>query len=252
VLTGDLHDNPLRLARVVKAAGMDGQVGTQPAHLTLHELIHGEKLTNGMDFSYRVLARVAALKAAHPEHVHTLLANHELAQAMRTTIVKEGVLVVEAFDEALSYAFGERASEVSGAVTRFVMSMPLALRVRADNGNILCAHSLPGPEVMDAFDATVIDRDLGEDDYTPRRGSAHLMVWGRGHTPEQLAALGRLWNVSLFVLGHEHAESGAMAIGPNAIVLNSDHERGVFVDVSASTGLAPSEMLAAVRPLDDR
>ncbi|MFN7020013.1 MAG: hypothetical protein ACK4WH_01630 [Phycisphaerales bacterium] len=253
VLTGDLHDNPLHMARVVRAAGMDEPgSGVAPAHLTLHELIHGDRLGNGMDFSYRVLVRAALLKAAFPPRVHTLLANHELAQAMRTAIVKDGVLVVEAFDHAVEYVFGGRAGEVRRAVEGFIFSMPLALRVvRGGLGDILCAHSLPGPEVMGIFDPTVLERPMEASDLVPRRGSAHLMVWGRGHSPEQLETLARRWGVSMFVLGHEHAEAGALALPPNALVLNSDHERGVMVVVDPGEVRGVEDLLGSACPLSE-
>ncbi len=250
VLTGDLHDNPLHLARVVRAAALEGQ---SPAHLTLHELIHGERQGNGMDFSYRVLTRVAALKAAHPEYVHTLLANHELAQALGTTIAKDGVRVVEAFNEAVDYVFGAQASNVREAVTDFVRSMPIALRVRRDDGaDILCAHSLPAPELMDRFDPTIIERDLDDADYMPRQGAAHLMIWGRGHTPAQLSQLAERWSIGLFVLGHEHAEDGIYAVEPNTVVLNSDHARGAYLDLDARADLRLDSVLTRARSLAER
>ncbi|MEM9374222.1 MAG: hypothetical protein AAGA55_11315, partial [Planctomycetota bacterium] len=37
VATGDIHDNPDHFDRVIAAAGLDTR---QPAHITLHELIH--------------------------------------------------------------------------------------------------------------------------------------------------------------------------------------------------------------------
>src|ERR1043165_7136306 len=63
IATGDLHDNALHLSRLVEAAGM-GERGTakqrdsetgSPRHLVLHEIIHSDRLLNGMDFSYRAL-----------------------------------------------------------------------------------------------------------------------------------------------------------------------------------------------------
>ena len=36
-------------------------------------------------------------------------------------------------------------------------------------------------------------RDLTDDDYVPRQGSAHLMVWGRGYDSEQLEDLVERW-----------------------------------------------------------
>lgn len=253
VLTGDLHDHPLHLARLVRAAGLDGAyLEIEPAHLTLHELIHGELQGNGLDFSYRMLTRVAALKATHPEHVHTLLANHELAQALGTTIAKDGVRVVEAFNEALDFVFADRAPAVRASVTEFVRSMPLALRLQrpeAPGADVLCAHSLPAPELMDRFDPAVLERDLAEADYTPRQGSAHLLIWGRGHTPEQLTALAERWGVALFVLGHEHAPSGAEVVPPNAVVLNSDHAAGVSLELTSAGPFDPTSLRNLVSPL---
>lgn len=250
IATGDLHDNPLHLARVVRAAGLDGQAPPERrAHLTLHELIHSDNLMNGMDFSHRALARVAALKAAHPEFVHTLLANHELAQVAGMGIVKNGVRVVEAFNEGLEYAFGEDAPRVDGAIREFVMSMPLALRCRTPRGDILCAHSIPGTAVMGRFDPSVLNRELAEADYEPRTGAAHLMVWGRHYDAEQVEDLVERWGVNLFILGHEHAENGVEFRPPNVLVLNSDHERGVYLPIDLSDPPRAEEGVGMVVPL---
>ncbi len=243
IATGDLHDNPLHLARLVRAAGVDGaweaRQGTRlgepgypegPCHITLHELIHGDRLVNGLDYSYRVLTRVAAMKAAFPERVHVLLANHEIAQLSGTAVAKEGVRCNEAFDEALDAAFGDRSGEVRSSLNAFLTSLPLAVRFRCSelDQDVLCAHSLPAPEMMSSFDLGALDRDLTPEDFTKRTGAARAMTWGRGHTPEQIADLSRRWNVRLFVLGHEKAEEGFTVVSPEAIVLNSDHERGVY------------------------
>lgn len=230
VATGDLHDNPVHFQRVVEIAGLDGECDAPPAHLTLHELIHGENLHDGMDPSYRVLVRAAALKAANPENVHVLLANHELSQIAGRGVIKNGVNCVKAFNQAVEYVFGEEGTpEVMDALGAFIRSMPLALRCTptgATAGDILCAHSLPGDSDMEAFDASIIERPLTEADYQPRTGSAHLMTWGRGQSPATLATLAARWNVALFILGHEKADDGWLRMDPNTLILNSDHPRG--------------------------
>jgi hypothetical protein len=254
IATGDLHDNPLHLARLVRAAGIDeaweaktgarlgepgypGELGYPrepgypgPCHLTLHELIHGDRLVNGLDYSYRVLVRAAAMKAAFPDRVHVLLANHEIAQLSGTAVAKDGVRCNEAFDEAIDVAFGDRSGEVRSFIHVFLTSLPLAVRFRCAglDGDVLCAHSLPAPEMMGSFDLGALDRELTPEDFTKRTGAARAMTWGRGHTAEQIAELARRWNVRLFALGHEKAEEGATVLSPQAIVLNSDHERGVY------------------------
>jgi hypothetical protein len=287
IATGDLHDNPLHFARLVAAAGMDTEArhgGTQaerhggteaqrheaehpaqvaplptsvppclrasvPTHLVLHEIIHSDRLMNGMDFSYRALARVAALKAAHPERVHTLLANHELSQVFGAGIIKDGVRVVDAFNDAVDYAFGDDAPSVNDAIRQFILSMPLALRCVCPGGDILVAHSLPATALMERFDASVLSRDLTDADYEPRKGAAHLMVWGRGYDAEQIEDLVERWGINLFILGHEKAENGVKLIPPAAIVLNSDHDRGVYLPIDLSNPPRAEQAVGMVVPL---
>lgn len=259
--TGDLHDNPMHLQRLMDLSGFEGharpdhQPGNEqsawvaPVHLTLHEVIHSDRLMNGMDFSYRAIARVAAVKRDHPEHVHTLLANHELAQVVGAGIVKNGIRVVEAFNAGVEYVFGDEAGRVNEAINDFVRSMALALRARTTRGDILCAHSLPGVSMMQRFDPTILSRELVDDDYTPRQGSAHLMVWGRGYDAEQLEDLVERWGVDMFVLGHEHVPGGVELRPPNAIVLNSDHDEGVYLPIDLSNPPKPHKAPEGVLPL---
>jgi len=242
IATGDLHDNPIHFSALASMCGFDQPEASDDdpdlPHLTLHEVIHSDRLIGGIDMSHRALGRVADLKRRFPRHVHTLLANHELSQIIGAGIVKDGIRVVEAFDAGLEHAFGEDAPEVARAIDRFIRSMPLALRVSSPPGHragdLLCAHSLPGPAMMGRFDATILSRDLEQYDYAPRQGSAHLMVWGRGYDAEQLEDLVERWGVNLFILGHEHAEQGVRVVEPNAVILNSDHERGVFLPIDLS------------------
>lgn len=249
IATGDLHDNPLHFARVLQLARLDAATAEAPRHVTLHEVIHGESPL-GMDFSYRALLRVAAVKREHPEFAHTLLANHELSQIVGAGIVKDGVRVVDAFNEGVEHVFGDDAARVLDAIGDFIRSMPLALVSRtADGRGVLCAHSLPSPGMMEKFDATVLERELIESDYEPRVGAAHQMVWGRKQTSEQLASLAARWRVSLFLLGHQKAENGWEIMAPNAVILNSDHARGVALRIDLSDPPSPMEAVGSLAPL---
>lgn len=245
IATGDLHDHPLHLARLVTAAGMhEASVAESATHLTLHELIHGERLVNGMDYSYRVLTRVAALKRAFPERCHVLLANHEIAQLTGSAVAKNGVRCNDAFDEAIEASFGDGASRVREAVRAFLRALPLGVRFEreASLGAIMCAHSLPAPELIERFDEGVVGRPLTDEDFVARKGAAHLMTWGRGHSAADVERLASAWGVRLFVLGHEHVEHGAAAIGDKALVLNSDHERGVYVQIDLMKAATAGEL----------
>lgn len=246
IATGDLHDNPGHFEKVVGAAGMGPQGTGGICHLVLQEIIHPDRLFNGMDMSYRALAKAAALKTLHPEHVHVLLGNHELAQICGSGIVKDGVRVVEAFNAGLEYVFGARTEDVARAIAGFVRAMPLALRCVTTRGDILCAHSVPNAAMMNRFDPTILSRELTEADYEPRRGSAHMMVWGRGYDAELLEDLVERWGVNMFILGHEKVDEGAKLILPNAVVLNSDHARGVYLPIDLSDPPTPEEAVARV------
>ena len=259
IATGDLHDNPVNFHKLVLAAGMTlnepGMEGdaetTAPhlCHLTLHEIIHSDRLMNGMDMSYRALVRVADLKARYPKHVHTLLGNHELAQFNNSTILKDGVKSVDVFNDGVAFAFGEDAPRVNDALRAFIRSMPVALECHTPRGTILCAHSLPPPASMARFDTTILKRDLTDDDYAPRTGSLHLMTWGRGYDADGLEDLVERWGVYLFILGHEHAEDGVRFVPPNAIVLASDHERGAYLPIELLHPPTPEEAVRAARSL---
>jgi len=232
IASGDLHDSRAHFEKLVNAAGLgESDPPEGRAHLTLHEIIHAEPEPGKPDLSYIALTRVAKLKARHPEHVHTLLANHELAQVCGSVITKRGVPVVREFDRGLDLAFGDEAPRVRWAIEGFVRSMPLALRCVCPQGDILCAHSLPGPAMMGRFDPAVLRRELTERDLEPITGSAFMMVWGRGHDEELLEDLTEAWGVNLFILGHEHAEEGHLLIEPNALVLSSDHHNGVYLPI---------------------
>ena len=132
--------------------------------------------------------------------------------------------------------------------------MPLALRChcstpRGGGFDVLCAHSLPNPAMMQRFDPTVLSRDLTEDDLAPRQGAAHLMVWGRGYDADLLEDLVERWGVNWFILGHEHAEHGVAFVPPNAVILNSDHERGVYLPLDLANMPGPEAAMELVKRL---
>ncbi len=240
--TGDLHDNPMHFQKVVDLA----QLAAGPdQHVVLQELIHGERTMNGLDLSYRMLTKVAKLVLDHPGQVHPLLANHELAQMAGHSVSKGGGCMTARFHEGLDYVFGDDTDEVFDALKTFVLSMPLA--ARTEHG-IFCSHSLPGPAMMSRFDLDIIDRALVSEDYEALVGSAWMMVWGRGHTAEQMEAIAERWGVSLFLLGHAFVENGIEMGGPRTILMNTDHERGAVlpIDLDGPVPTAESAMFSVL------
>jgi len=241
--TGDLHDNADNLARLVKLAKLDH---SNAHHLILQEIIHGERLINGMDFSYRMVARVARLVVTYPGQVHPVLANHELSQMTDVRISKGAGENNELFESALEHVFGDAWTDIEQAVNRFVRAMPLAV---VSEGGVCCAHSLPNSRMMKHFDIDVLDRELTEDDYHGPHGSAYLMVWGRRYSKQQVERLAEAWNVELFCLGHQYTEVGIEQQGPRVIVINSDHERATALPIDLADVLTPEEALLNAIPL---
>jgi hypothetical protein len=243
LVAGDLHDHRVNFEKIVRLANLANKPGNQ---LVLQELIHGEKLVNGLDLSYRTSAQAAAMQIAFPNRVHVLLSNHELAQINGEEISKHGVSSIEAFHAGLEYVFGDEAERVHEAFAAWVRSLPLA--VRTDTG-LLIAHSLPATRKRETFDPAVLSRPLTDDDLAAPNGSAHLMVWGRTFGQAWVDDLATLWDVGLFVLGHQHADMGYELLGETVMVLASDHEHGVALPINLVQPYTRTQLTDAILPL---
>jgi len=239
IATGDLHDHAQNFHAVTRLAKLHK---SEDRHVVLQETIHGEHLINGMDLSYRILTRVAELAVRHPGQVHHVLSNHELAQMNGEGILKDGVSVVEAFNEGIEHVFGNDAENVEDAIAAYIRSLPLA--VRTSNG-VMIAHSLPSPRAREEFDTGVLERDLTDEDLLGPTGDAYLMTWGRGLTQKWADELGDAWGVSVFVLGHQHAEMGWEEYGQSMLVINSDHAHGVAVPIDLSKQYTRDDLIDA-------
>ena len=243
VATGDLHDNTFHLQKIVSVAALDA---SEDHHVVLHEMVHGDRLVNGMDFSYRMLVRVAELVVRYPDQVHPILANHELAQMTGRGVSKGAGNSVELFADALDFVFGENSGVVTDAINRFIRSMALAV---VSDGGVLCAHSLPAAAQMSHFDVDVLDRVLADADYDAPHGAVYLMTWGRRFEDEQVEQLARRWNVKLFVLGHAHVETGIEVQGPRVVILNSDHDRATVLPIDLAQVPEADEAFMYALPL---
>lgn len=239
LFSGDIHDYPGHLEAIVRLAELEA---SEQNHVILHELIHGDRLLDGMDLSYRNLATVAALVARHPGQVHPMLANHELAQCFRIAVSKGGGDQVAMFDAGLDYVFSDRSEEVATAIRDFVLALPLA--VRAANG-VWCMHSIPSNRECDA---ALFDRSLVEADYRGPGGGAWNVVWGRQQAPDHVRLLLDRFGARLFLVGHCHAEMGIESPADGLVVVNSDHERGavVSIDLAAPAPTAKEVVASAI------
>ena len=219
-MTGDLHDHTPNFQRCLKL----GQLDASPEHfLILHEVIHGKNLVNNTDLSIRLQLAVCEAIVDHPGQIYSFLSNHDLAQVRQTHILKSGgASVIEAFDDGLTYLYGDRADDVTKAYQSYILSLPLA--VRCANG-VLCAHSLPSPRRLASFDVHILNRSLVDADYE-KNGSAYDMVWGRNQNDQVAATLGEAWRTQQFVLGHQPTDDGWQTRGDRILILDSQHAHG--------------------------
>ncbi|MHC4948645.1 MAG: metallophosphoesterase [Planctomycetota bacterium] len=243
VVTGDLHDNMGHLAKILTLARLRE---SPDHHVLLHELIHGDKLVNGLDFSHQMLAKTAELVLKYPGQVHPLLANHELAQMVGKEVDKLASHRVKLFDQALEFVFGPGWGAVRDAIHNFIRAMPLAL---VTDSGLLCAHSLPSRKVMRRFDLNILDRDLRPCDYVGPGGSAYEMVRGRDYSEKSVTQLAMRWQVKLFCLGHQHVAEGAEPHGGNVVVLNSDHAKGAVLPIDLASIPTAEGAMRRVVPL---
>lgn len=243
LVTGDLHDHRINLRKIINFADLSHRADR---HLVMQELIHGPRLINGMDLSYRTSAQVAELQLQYPGRVHVLLGNHELSQIGGVDIAKHGISVVDAFHEGLNYVFGDDGPRVHDAFERWVKSNLLA--VRCDNG-VMCSHSLPTARKKQLFDPHVIERIPTDIDRTMPNGSAHLLVWGRHIDADWAEELADVWDVEQFVLGHQPADMGYEEQGENMLILASDHEHGAALPVDLSKRYTRDKLTEQIIPL---
>ncbi len=249
-VTGDLHDHTLNYRRILRAAGLDHPAANGHDQVLLQEVIHGPDQINGMDLSVRMLARCADLKRRFPQRVVVLQSNHELAQLRGERIAKEGVSVVEAFEQGINFLYGDQAPDVRDAMHGYLQALPLAARTHPADGRpgVLMTHSLPAPKHIEEFDPGVLDRDTTDTDLSPG-GSAYALVWGRYHNLKVTGELAEAWGVGALVVGHQPADVGWKAVAENTLILASDHGHGQALPLDAYQHYTRDELIAALVPL---
>lgn len=224
IASGDIHGVRTSMTKIVSRFN-----STQKPFLIFQEIIHGPLDPNGFDRSSELLLRAARLKIQHPDRVHFVLGNHDLAQFTGGEITKEGRGVCEGFKDSIKNEFGEGAYEVYSAIMKFFRALPLA--VKFDNG-VMIAHSLPSPNRMKFFNSAVLDNPPTEDDLK-RGGAVYELVWGRDQAPQQLDELAKTFGAEFFLLGHRHINEGLLAIPPRAVAINSNASGGCIVEFDA-------------------
>jgi len=243
IMTGDLHDHERNYQKLLRLADLENQ---RDNYLIIHELVHrGHYATPNICHSYNLVARAAALKAKFPDQVHYLMGNHEMAQASRIEVLKNGQKMVQAVEDGAKEAFGADAEKVLEALDTFLLSLPIA--VRTEN-RIWLSHSLPSPRHTKTFDHSIFEEPLTMDMLLDDV-SLRALVWDRKHTDTSLNELCRHWAVDHFIIGHQAQEAGYCRALDQMLILASDHNHGHYLAFDLGEEYSHEALFALVKPI---
>jgi hypothetical protein len=147
--------------------------------------------------------------------------------------------------DAMKREFDDEYESVYLALKQYLLSEPLA--VRCPN-RIWASHSLPPNPYADSFDVTIFQRHSLVSDMT-RPNPAYLLTWGRRHSEQALAKLTQLFDVDVFILGHQPHDKGWFRGGKNMIILASDHNHGCLISFDLAQSYTADELIDRIVPL---
>jgi len=243
IVTGDIHGHRRNFERIVSYADL---ANNPQRHVLLQEIIHGgPEDADGGCLSYKLLLDAVRYKLEFPHQVHTILGNHDTAFINNSEVMKNGKEMNRSMNIAIANEFSEASDKVSLALQQFLFSQPLA--VRTEN-RIWMSHSLPADRYAEKFDPEIINRRLKINDIV-RPGSAYLLTWGRRHSQELLDKLAEVFDVDLFILGHQPQEQGWHKAATNLIIVASDHNHGTLLPIDLARTSTPDELVDSIVPL---
>jgi hypothetical protein len=210
MITADVHGHRQNFNAIVKRAALEEH---SRRHLVMQEVCHGGPVyaSNGGCMSYTLLEDVAKLKVRYPDRVHFLLSNHEMAELTDYPIVKGQKMLNLLFRYGLQEMYGPATEKVREAYREFLRTCPLAIRLP---GDVVVCHSLPENLERVAFDKSILERELGMEDFEPN-GSLFNMLWGRDYREENARRFAEQIGASVLIHGHDPCPQGYKT--PNAV-----------------------------------
>lgn len=243
IVTGDIHGHRRNFERAVAFADLERN---PDRHLILQEIIHGgPEDAQGGCLSYKLLFDVARYKLDFPHRVHTIMGNHDTAFISESEVMKDGKEMNRPMYRAMEREFRQAGGDMVQAIKQYLFSQPLA--VRCDN-RIWVSHSLPGDRFVNKFDPQVLDKHLETVDIA-RHGSAYLLTWGRRHSQELLDGLAKLFDIDIFILGHQPQQEGWSRAGRNLVIIASDHNHGRLVSLDLAKSYTVEQLIDSIVPL---
>ncbi|HUU16478.1 MAG TPA: metallophosphoesterase [Sedimentisphaerales bacterium] len=243
ILTGDIHGHRRNFERIVAFADL---ADNPDRHIVLQEIIHGgPEDSQGGCLSYQLLFDAVRYKLTFPDRVHIIMGNHDTAFINSSEVMKDGKEMNRAMRLALDREFKQTGANVELAIRQFLFSQPLALRCE---NRIWVSHSLPGDRFVNKFDPKILDRQLKVNDVV-RPGSAYLLTWGRKHSQALLDKMAKLFDVDIFILGHQPQEQGFSQAGDNLIIIASNHNHGCLLLTDLAKSYTIEQLIDSIVPL---
>jgi len=243
IISGDIHGHRRNFERIIAFADLAHK---PDRHVVLQEIIHGgPENSQGGCLSYKLLFDAVRYKLSFPDRVHIIMGNHDTAFINDSEVMKDGKEMNRAIYQALEREFQQASTDIKLAIRQFLFSQPLA--VRCDN-RIWLSHSLPSDHFADKFDPQILDRQLEISD-CEKPESAYLLTWGRRHSQALLDKMAKLFDVDIFILGHQPQQQGWCQTGKNTIIIASDHNHGCLLSVDLSKSYTIDELINSVVPL---
>jgi hypothetical protein len=243
IAAGDIHGHRRNFERLVAFADLDNN---PDRHIVLQEIIHGGPTDSEMGcLSYELLFDVARYKLKYPDHVHIIIGNHDIAFISNSEVIKDSREMNRSMRLALGRRFGGDSPQIEQAISRLLLSQPLA--VRCDN-RIWLSHSLPADRYLDKFDHQVMHRKLEAKD-CEKLGSAYLLTWGRNVSEASLDKIAQLFDVDIFILGHQSQQQGWAKLGKNCIIIASDHSHGCLLPINLAELCTVDKLVESIVPL---
>lgn len=243
VIAGDVHGHGRNFERILSYSDLKNN---PDRHLVLQEIIHSPQDDEGDGgSSFELLAEAARVKAEFPGRVHLIMGNHDTAFINNTEVMKNGKEMNAAMKTAMHQKFGNDADTVAEAIEQFLFSQPLAVKCA---NRIWISHSLPSNRYKKRFDPGIFQRQLKISDIV-RPNSAYLLTWGRRHSQDTLDELASLFDIDLFVLGHQMQEKGWKKAGNNTVIIISEHNRGSLLAIDLGKSYNIDELIDCIIPL---
>jgi len=243
IVAGDIHGHQRNFERIVAFADL----ANNPArHIVLQEIIHGgPQDSQGGCLSYKLLFDAVRYRLSFPDRVHIIMGNHDTAFISNSEVMKDGKEMNRSMCLAMEREFQQDSTDVELAIKQLLLSHPLA--VRSEN-RIWVSHSLPSDRYIDKFDRRILDRQLKIND-CEKPGSAYILTWGRKHSQSLLDKMAKLFDVDIFILGHQSQQQGWSQAGENLIIVTSDHNHGCLLSIDLAKSYTVEQLIEAIVPL---